>query len=181
MGVVRIPCRRICSARIRLEPLTEAHAPALFPLLRDETLWEFTDEAPPESLPALRARYRRLESRRSADGTQLWLNWAIALYDGSVMGFVQATAPADRASIAIAYVLGRQFWSHGFAYEAVSAMIASIEDSLGFVEFLATVDCRNVASGRLLGRLGFVAIDASDPQNVLWQRQIPQSPPLPRT
>lgn len=159
----------------------ESHAPSLFPLLRDETLWEFTDGAPPESLLTLRARYRRLESRRSADGTQLWLNWAIALHDGSVMGFVQATVPADRASIAIAYVLGRPYWSHGFAYEAVSAMMASIEDSLGFVEFLATVDRRNVASGRLLGRLGFVAVDASDPQNVRWKRQITQPPPLPRT
>jgi [ribosomal protein S5]-alanine N-acetyltransferase len=156
--------------------LIESHAAALFPLLRDETLWEFTDEAPPESLVALRARYRRLESRRSADGTQLWLNWAIALYDGTVMGFVQATVPADRTSIEIAYVLGRPFWSHGFAYEALSAMIAGIEESLGFVEFLATVDCRNVASGRLLARLGFTAVDASDPQNVLWQRQIPCHP-----
>jgi RimJ/RimL family protein N-acetyltransferase len=159
----------------------ESHAPALFPLLRDETLWEFTDEAPPESLAALRARYRRLESRRSADGTQLWLNWAIALYDGTVMGFVQATVPADRTSIEIAYVLGRPYWSHGFAHEAVSAMMASIEKSLGFVEFLATVDCRNVASGRLLARLCFIEVDARYPQNVRWLRQMSQSPPLSRT
>ncbi len=159
---------------MRLEPLMESHAPALFPLLRDQALWEFTDEAPPESLVALRARYRRIESRRSADGTQLWLNWAVALYDGTVMGFVQATVPANRTPVEIAYVLGRQFWSHGYAYEAVSAMIASIEESLGFVEFMATVDCRNVASGRVLARLGFIAVDAGDPQNVLWQRQNPQ-------
>ena len=176
-----IPCKRICAARIRLEPLMESHAPSLFPLLRDESLWEFTDEAPPESLLALRARYRRLESRRSADGTQLWLNWAIALSDGSVIGLLQATVPADRASVAIAYVLGKPYWSQGFAYEAVSAMMASIEESLGVVEFLATVDCRNVASGRLLGRLGFIAVDASDPLNVRWLRRIPQGPPLPRT
>jgi RimJ/RimL family protein N-acetyltransferase len=149
----------------------ESHAPFLFPLLQDETLWEFTDEAPPESLLALRARYRRLESRRSADGTQLWLNWVIALHDGTVMGFVQATVPADRAPIEIAYVLGRPYWSHGFAYEAISAMMASIEESLGVVEFRATVDHRNVASGRLLGRLGFAAVDASDPQNVRWRLQ----------
>jgi [ribosomal protein S5]-alanine N-acetyltransferase len=169
-------CQRICAARIQLEPLIESHAAALFLLLQDEALWEFTDEAPPESLAALRARYRRLESRRSADGAQLWLNWAIALYDGTVMGLVQATVAANRNSIEIAYILGRPFWSHGFAHEAVGAMIADIEESLGFVEFMATVDCRNVASERLLGRLGFIAVDTSDPQNVLWRRQIPQSP-----
>lgn len=173
-------CQRICAAQLRLEPLMESHARSLYPLLRDETLWEFTDESPPESLLALRARYRRLESRRSADGTQLWLNWAIALHDGTVIGIVQATVPAGRASIAIAYVLGRPYWSHGYAYEAVSAMMASIEESLGRVEFLATVDCRNVASERLLARLGFIAADASDPQNVLWKRKILQSLPLPR-
>src|ERR1700722_7143847 len=151
---VRMLCQPICAARVRLEPLMESHAYSLFPLLEDEALWEFIDEAPPESLLALRARYRGLESRRSPDGTQLWVNWAIALHDGTVMGFVQATVPADRASIAIAYVLGRPYWSQGFAYEAVSAMMASIEESLGFVEFMATVDCRNVASARLLGRHG---------------------------
>jgi len=176
-----MPCQRICAARLRLEPLMESHAPSLFSLLRDETLCEFTDEAPPESLLALRARYRRLESRRSADGTQLWLNWAITLYDRTVIGIVQATVPANRASIAIAYVLGRPHWSHGYAYEAVSAMMAGIEESLGLVEFLETVDCRNVSSGRLLARLGFITVDASDPRNVLWQRQISQPPPLSRT
>jgi len=89
------PCRRICAARLQLEPLMESHASALFPLFRDEGLWEFIDEAPPVSLLALRARYRRLESRRSADGTQLWLNWPLVLNDGSVIGVVQATG--DRA------------------------------------------------------------------------------------
>jgi ribosomal-protein-alanine N-acetyltransferase len=151
----------------------ESHAPSLFPLLRDEMLWEFTDEAPPESLLALRARYQRLERRRSDDDTQQWLNWAIALHDGTVMGVVQATVPAGRSPIEIAYVLGRPFWSRGFAHEAVGAMIAAIEESVGFVEFVATVDSRNVASGRLLARLAFIASDASDPKNVLWRRQIP--------
>ena len=181
VGVVRMPCQRICAARIRLEPLMELHAPSLFPLLRDETLWEFTDEAPPKSLRALCARHRRLESRRSADGTQLWLNWAIALHGGAVMGVVQATVPANRASIAIAYVLGRPYWAHGYAREAVSAMMAGIEESLGVVEFLATVDSRNVRSGLLLARLGFCAVDASDPQNLLWRRPIPRSLPPSKT
>lgn len=98
----------------------------------------------------------------------------MALHDGTVIGVVQATVPANRASIAIAYVLGRPYWSHGYAYEAVSAMMADIEESLGIVEFLATVDCRNVASGRLLGRLGFIVVDASDPKNVRWLRQFPE-------
>lgn len=149
----------------------ESHATALFPLLQDEALWEFTDEAPPESPNALRARYRRLESRASADGAQLWLNWAITLHDGTAMGIVQATVAADRTSIEIAYVLGRPFWSYGFAREAVGAMMGNIEESLGLVEFLATVDCRNVASERLLMRLGFIAVDTSDPHNVRWQYQ----------
>jgi hypothetical protein len=38
---------------------------------------EFLDQGAPASLDALRERYLRLASRRSADGSQHWLNWAL--------------------------------------------------------------------------------------------------------
>ena len=47
-------------------------------------------------------------------------------------------------------------------------MMADIRKTFGRVEFLATVDDRNVASERLLARLRFIDVDASDPKNVLW-------------
>ncbi len=60
-----------------LEPLTVAHAEAMFALLSDPALYRYIDEAPPADVDHLRARYARLERRESADGRQRWLNWVV--------------------------------------------------------------------------------------------------------
>jgi RimJ/RimL family protein N-acetyltransferase len=93
-------------ACVLLQPLRETHAAALFRVLRDPELWRFMDDAPPTSEAALAERYRRLESRRSPDNLQYWLNWAIVV-PTEVIGFVQATVTNEAADIA--YVIGREY------------------------------------------------------------------------
>jgi hypothetical protein len=79
-----------------LEPQTVAHAEEMFEVLSDPAIYEFENE-PPESLEWLRERYRKLETRRSADGTQHWLNWVIRLPTSELAGYVQATVHPDGA------------------------------------------------------------------------------------
>lgn len=67
----------IQNARLRLEPLSPDHAEVLFEGLRDRRLYSFIAEEPPASADALRARYTKLATRRSPDGADRWLNWAI--------------------------------------------------------------------------------------------------------
>jgi RimJ/RimL family protein N-acetyltransferase len=148
---------------VELEPLCESHAAALFPVLADTDLWSLTDREPPSTLSELAARYRRLESRRSPDGSQTWLNWAIVI-GASPIGFVQATVERGRAEIA--YVVGRAYQGRGYASVAVSAMLATLRADHGVARIVATVDARNAASLRLLARLGFAIEDASDPKNL---------------
>jgi len=142
--------------RLRLEPLEERHALVLFEGLRQPELYAYLDEPPPESVAALRERYRRLERRRSPDGLEAWLNWAIRLNaTGRYVGYVQATARRDD-SASIAYVLFRDDWGHGFAREAVGAVIEHLQRQRGTTRFLATVDARNLRSIALLEALSFV-------------------------
>ena len=63
--------------RPRLEPLRRAHAPAMFPLLQDPTIYTHLDHGPPPSLEHLEGVYTRLEARRSPDGREQWLNWIV--------------------------------------------------------------------------------------------------------
>ena len=78
--------------RLRIEPLEASHASALFEGLRHEGLYEFIGEGPPESIEALEARYRRLSTRRSPDGLEAWLNWALWLPSAARhVGWLQAT------------------------------------------------------------------------------------------
>lgn len=141
--------------RLRLEPLKEAHAEALFPGLSDGALYEFIGERPPESVEALAARYRRLEVRTSPDGLQLWLNWALwSVLSGSYVGVVQATVHPDRLAH-LAFVLFREAWGQGYAREASAATIDHLRDAWGVHDVRATVDVRNHRSIGLLTRLGF--------------------------
>jgi RimJ/RimL family protein N-acetyltransferase len=145
--------RQLATARLVLEPQVAAHAEAMFEVLADPRIYEF-ENAPPRSPAWLRERYARLESRRSADGREQWLNWVLRLADGALIGYVQATVRAD-ARAAIAYELNSRHWGRGLAHEAVAAMIGELASAYGVRRLSAVFKRDNVRSRRLLERLGF--------------------------
>ena len=55
----------------------------------------------------------------------------------------------------IGYLLGREHWGKGYAVEAMTAFIGFSFATLNLRRLEATVDARNVASNKLLQRLGF--------------------------
>ncbi len=140
--------------RLRLEPLRESHAAELFDLLSDARLYEFIPQDPPVTLDALAARYKLLESRKSPNGGEDWLNWAArSKAEGTCVGTVQVTIGRDRRAH-LAYEIGVPYWGRGLATEACAHVIRTLFDE-GIVEVWAELDTRNVASIRLLERLGF--------------------------
>jgi RimJ/RimL family protein N-acetyltransferase len=146
--------RVLHTLRLCLEPQVAAHADEMFRVLSDPAIYEDENE-PPRSLAWLRERFAKLESRRSADGTEHWLNWVIRLQqDSEFIGYVQATVRPDGAA-AIAYELGSSFWGQGFASEAVRAMVAELGAEYRARSLHAVLKQRNLRSRRLLERLGF--------------------------
>jgi ribosomal-protein-alanine N-acetyltransferase len=146
---------RVSSSRIVLEPLEARHADLLFEGLLDDRIYTHLDDDAITDLPSLRARYRRLQERRSPDGSQIWLNWAIRLVtDHSYVGYVQATiAPPGMAEVA--YVVFPSHWGRGLASEAVTLMCDELEREHQVSHFFAHVEAENAASRRLLATLGF--------------------------
>ena len=144
-----------------LEPLIAAHAEGLFPLLVDPALYRYIDQPPPPSVEDLRRGYRGLESRRSPDGREAWLNWALLHPQRGLLGFVQATV-IDDAQSWVAYVLGRAHWGHGFATRAVREMAAWLARERQVRRLLACVHEDNRASCAVVTRLGFVLADAQE-------------------
>src|SRR5689334_23661391 len=116
--------RRIGTERLVLEPQLAAHARQMFALLQDPAIYRYENEAPP-SVQWLEERFRRLETRVSADGREQWLNWVVRLRGGGLIGFVQATIREDR-SASIAYVFGSAHWGRGYGSEAVNAMLGEL-------------------------------------------------------
>ena len=160
---------------LTLEPQTAAHAEPMFETLGDPALYEYENEPPP-SLEWLRDRYRKLESRHSPDGSELWLNWVVRLADSRLIGFVQATVYAAGHSY-LAYVLSSAQWSRGFARRFVEATIAELASEYDVHTLWALFKGGNFRSRRLLDRLAFrlampaeLAQHAVEPDELLMTR-----------
>jgi RimJ/RimL family protein N-acetyltransferase len=150
--------RPLASERLVLEPQRAVHAAAMFEVLSDPAIYEHENE-PPRSLAWLRERYARLESRRSSDGGEAWLNWVVRLRGGAAapdgcIGYVQASVHDD-GSAAVAYEFGSRWWGRGYASEAVAAMIDELGAAWGVRRLHAVLKRSNARSARLLERLGF--------------------------
>ncbi len=145
--------RSIESELLTLEPQVAAHADEMFEVLGDPAIYRYENE-PPVSREWLRTRFTRLESRRSGNGSEQWLNWVIRLRDGTLAGYVQATVRPDE-SAAVAYVLASPYWGKGIGSAAVRAMIGELHARYGVKVLDATLKRTNLPSQRLLERMGF--------------------------
>lgn len=145
---------------ILLEPLTCAHAAAMFAVLSDPALYRHLDYGPPPSIEHLQGVYQRLERRRSPDGDDAWLNWIVRPGGGAPAGYVQATVVGGSGDAWIGYVLGRQHWGRGIAGRAVDAMLRHVAEAWAARRFLASVEAANAPSIALLERLSFTRADA---------------------
>ena len=143
--------RTLVTPRLVLEPQTAAHADEMYAVLCDPAIYQY-ENAPPASPGWLRDRYAKLESRRSGDGREQWLNWVLRA-DGAAIGYVQATVHGEVAGIA--YEMGSAHWGRGLAQEAVRAMLAELAAHSGVRRFTAVAKRANARSLALLARLGF--------------------------
>lgn len=136
-----------------LEPQTAEHAAEMFAVLSDPAIYAH-ENSPPPSADWLRTRFERLATRRSADGTELWLNWVVRLRSSQLIGYVQATV-FPNAKAAIAYEFSSAYWGQGLAREAVEALIRELAGYYHVTHLAAVAKSANQRSLRLLDRLGF--------------------------
>jgi ribosomal-protein-alanine N-acetyltransferase len=141
------------TARLLLEPVNAWHGETLFPGLKDPMLYAFIAKEPPLSTSEVSRRFEKLESRRSPDGEELWLNWAARRINGGYVGLVEATVGRD-AIAHVAYWVFSADQRQGFGREAVAVMLEHLA-AIGCVEAVAFIDTRNAASIRLVEALGF--------------------------
>jgi ribosomal-protein-alanine N-acetyltransferase len=149
----------LTAGSLRLEPQLASHATPMFELLCDPAIYEFGN-APPASESALRRRFELLETRRSADGSQQWLNWVVRLPSGELAGYVQATVH-EPARAYVAYELASRFWRRGIATQALQALLRELASTYAVRDAFAVLLTGNFRSAGLLRKLGFVPLDAA--------------------
>jgi len=142
------------SARLVLEPLMPHHAARTFELWQDHRLYTFIPFEPPKDIASLEHRYRMLAARRSPDGTEEWFNWfARNKEDDTYVALIQVTIRSDLSAY-LAYFTFAPYWRLGFAHEACETAIQFLVER-GTRTVVAEIDTRNVASIRLIEKLGF--------------------------
>ena len=151
--------------RLLLEPLLPEHATLLLEGLADERLYRFIPTDAPETAEALERRYRKLSSRRSPDGSEVWLNFAMRLREGTTpedaavrqatyVGTLEATVFPNRSAY-IAYTVFVPFWRQGYAREGCARMLRHLLENYRVLVVVAEMDTRNAGSVSLVEALSF--------------------------
>jgi len=135
--------------RLVLRPLTSADAEALHAVYSDADAMTWWSHAPHDSVEQTRDRVTRNISDAS------WRAWAITLKgDDTAIGTLAAHEKRQGKVVEIGYALVRAQWGSGLAREAVSALVTRLFAE-GNRRVFADTDPDNVASNRLLEKLGF--------------------------
>ncbi len=166
--IVPVP---LATARLTLEPLTAAHAAEMAVALADPALYEFTGGEPPV-VADLEARYRRLESHASPDGTEAWLNWVLRVRDdASLAGYVQATVASSGLEADLAWVIATTHQGRGLATEATRTMLEWLGEQ-GVTRVSAWIHPEHAASAGVAARLGFEVTGETRDGEVRWERAL---------
>jgi RimJ/RimL family protein N-acetyltransferase len=152
---MRLPTPTLETARLRLRPFTDADAEALFALHSSARAQRYWD-SPPWTEPVRAERFIAVCRQMAEDGTGARVAIDRAS-DGGFLGWCSLTRwNPDYRSASLGYILDEAAWGHGYATEGARALLQWAYDTLDLNRVQAEADTRNIASARVLEKLGFV-------------------------
>lgn len=140
--------------RLRLDPLRPSDATHIHPMMRDPEVMAFWDVAEIDD-PDVVTRIVAGQVAQMDDGEALY--WGMrTLSDGEFLGTCDLSE-IDRwhRRAEVGFMLGRPAWGHGYAQEAMQAVIA-FAGANGVGRLSARTHLGNRRSDALLERLGFL-------------------------
>ena len=140
--------------RLRLRPLEDADAPALFAIFADPEAMRYwarpamTDTAEVEAL---------LREIRSYAEKETLFQWGIARRDDDLVIGTCTLFRINREHRRgeVGYIVRRELWGGGVATEAMTALLDHAFGTMTLHRIEADIDPRNASSIRLVERLGF--------------------------
>ena len=140
--------------RLLLRPLQPRDAEALFAIMSDAEAMRFWDWPPFTDLETVREIVAGQAVAMDSGEARYWavrLKGAGAAIGTCDLGDIERHH--GRAEVGFAF--NRAYWGNGYAYEAMSAVIAYAFGEVGVARLGARLHAGNHASRRLLERLGF--------------------------
>jgi len=155
MARMSLPAPTLDTERLRLRPFTDEDADALYALHTNANALRYWD-SPPWTERARAERFIAASRQMAEEGTGARL--AIdRVADDAFIGWSSLTR-WDRVhrSASLGYCLTDAAWGLGYATEAAHRLLQWAFDTLDLNRVQAEADTRNVASARVLEKLGFV-------------------------
>lgn len=142
------------SARLRLRPVQATDLPDLLVVNGDDETTRYLPYPAWRGLDDAQAWYQRVQERH-AEGSAMQFVLELRA-TGQVVGdclLFRFEPPSTRAELG--YVLGRPWWGQGLMREGLELLLQAAFGPLDLRRLEAEADPRNLASDRLLLRLGF--------------------------
>jgi RimJ/RimL family protein N-acetyltransferase len=149
-----LPTPTLLTPRLRLRPVTDADADALFALHGNARVLRYWDSPPWDE----RERAERFIAacRQMAEDGSGARPVIESLADGVFLGWCGLTRwNPDYRSASLGYCYHEAAWGHGYATEAAEALLGWAFDTLDLNRVQAETDTRNTASAHVLEKLGF--------------------------
>jgi [ribosomal protein S5]-alanine N-acetyltransferase len=140
--------------RLHIRLVTEADLPALLTFNGDDEVTRYLPYATWQNMNDAQAWYARMMGLQEAGGTLQFV--VVDKQNAQAIGtclLFKHDAVSARAELG--YVLARTQWGRGVMREALTALIDHVFTHMALRRLEAEIDPRNVASARLLERLGF--------------------------
>ncbi len=142
------------TARLKLLPVDASHLEDLFEINGDDRVTKYLPYATWQSLVDGQSWLARMQALQ-AGGTGQQLV-AMRKQDQKIVASLLLFKYDEGSSrLELGYVLGRQFWKQGLMHEAADAACAHAFSAMGIRRIEAEVNPANVASCKLLTKLGF--------------------------
>ncbi|HEY3558716.1 MAG TPA: GNAT family N-acetyltransferase [Kribbella sp.] len=151
---VLLPTPTLSTDRLRLRPFEDADADALFALHSNAHVLRYWD-SPPWSERSRAERFITACRTMAEEGTGARVAIDRAS-DGAFIGWCSLSRwNPEYRSAALGYCFTEASWGHGYATEAARAVLQWAFDTLDLNRVQAEADTRNIASARVLEKLGF--------------------------
>jgi len=140
--------------RLILRTWTLDDAPDLFEICGDVEVMRYIGTGKPyETIEQANEFLRWATAYQEENG---FCRWAILLKENhEIIGSCGFARPHGTEEIELGYLFARSFWGNGFATEAASGCLKYGFERLKFSETIAITDLENLASQRVLEKIGF--------------------------
>ena len=147
----------ITTPRLILRPFTGADVDPMHRILNGEGVLRYFPPTDPPARDRVQRMISGLLKHWEERGYGLWAVESQA--SGELIGRCGLQFLPDTGEVEVDFIFGREFWGQGFATEAARASLQYGFDELGLERVVGIVHLENMASQRVLEKLGMELVE----------------------